>query len=156
MDFEFDELVLLTTQEVIVLHDMSIKKWGGRPGILNYSNLDGAVGRVKTAMSYEESADPIKAACLYAHAISRSHGFNDGNKRGAYASMSTCLAVNGFSIDGVEPEDMAQRIIDLASGLTPLEEFEVFIRDVAKADATYKYIKDMDLPQPIASEDLTP
>lgn len=146
MSFSFEELVLLTTQEVIVLHDMSIKKYGGRSGILNYGNLDSAVGRVKTAMSYEDTPDPIKAACLYAHAVSRSHGFNDGNKRAAYAAMSTCLAINGFVISGVDPEDMAQRIIDLATRLTPIEEFELFIRDVARPDSTYQFIKDMDLP----------
>lgn len=143
---EFHDLVLLTTQEVIVLHDMAIKRWGGTNGVLNFTNLDGAVGRVRTALSYEEDVDPIKAACLYAHGISRSHGFRDGNKRTSYACLMTCLAVNGYSIEGVEPEDMAERIIDLATGATPLTEFEMFVRDVARLDDTYQFIVDLDLP----------
>jgi death-on-curing family protein len=145
MEPAYENVVFLTTQEVIVLHDMAIKNWGGRSGLLNFAALDAAVGRVKTALSYDEQPDPVHAACLYAHAISRNHGFADGNKRTAYAAMTTCLAVNGYAIENIEPEDMANLIIDLASGSMPLEEFEVLIRDIVRPDPTYQYIKDNDL-----------
>jgi death-on-curing protein len=140
-----EEIVYLTVQDVVLIHDMSVRQWGGRKGILNFAMLDSAVNRVRTAMAYESEPDAIKAACLYAHAIGRNHGFRDGNKRTAYGAMSTCLAVNGLRISGVEDEEMAQRIVDLATGATPVEEFEIFIRDVVTFDDTFRYIQEIDL-----------
>jgi hypothetical protein len=35
--------------------------------------------------------------------------------------------------------------VDLATGATPVEEFEIFIRDVVTFDDTFRYIQEIDL-----------
>lgn len=97
----------LTTEEVIVIHELLLAEFGGIRGI-----TEAGFGRLETAVSvpqqsmfgvdlYEGLAN--KAAAL-SHAIIRNHPFSDGNKRVAVVTLAEMLARNGAELTATNDE----------------------------------------------------
>jgi death on curing protein len=86
--------VWLTTAEVIALHEMQLRRFGGPAGIRDLGALDSALGRPINKWQYE-GADLAAMAAAYAYGIARNHPFVDGNKRAAFVAMMLFLRKNG-------------------------------------------------------------
>ncbi len=103
MSFELpknlDEVIYLTEDDVVFIHDEVALIEGGRPGILKRADLLSAIGRPEQAAQYDTSADFIQIAAYYWHGISVSHGFVDGNKRTGFLCAISFLAANGIEFD---------------------------------------------------------
>ena len=84
----------LTVTEVLAIHDDQIEQYGGAHGIRDRGQLEAAVFRPRTGYYTDVVAE---AAALW-ESLSQNHPFIDGNKRTAFASMYTFLAINGISI----------------------------------------------------------
>lgn len=68
---------------------------GGRPGIANLSNIQGALGR---PCHGHHRAISRKAAALL-HGMATSHGFADGNKRTAWLVTLLLIEACGYALD---------------------------------------------------------
>ncbi|MDY3927880.1 MAG: type II toxin-antitoxin system death-on-curing family toxin [Clostridia bacterium] len=92
-------MILLTVNEVIILHEKLISKTGGLNGIRDVSMLESAVLSCFQTFDEEELyPEIVDKAARMAFGICKNHPFIDGNKRTAILSMITILYTNGIKI----------------------------------------------------------
>ena len=76
--------------------------------------IESALARPKNRWTYGET-DIVTLAAAYAFGLCRNHGYVDGNKRVAFATMATFLRLNGVELFAPEA-DAASAMFSLASG----------------------------------------
>jgi death-on-curing protein len=121
------EPVWLTTAEVIALHEMQLRRFGGPAGIRDPGALESALGRPLNKWQYE-GADMAQLAAAYAYGIARNHPFVDGNKRAAFVSMMLFLRKNGVRFAPSQAEATII-VMDLAAGEVSEGSLTRWIRD---------------------------
>ncbi|MFC2172876.1 type II toxin-antitoxin system death-on-curing family toxin [Acidobacteriota bacterium] len=91
--------IFLTIAEVLQIHRDQIERYGGAPGVRDFSLLQSAVAM--PASTFEGRflhSDLYDMAAAYLFHITQNHPFIDGNKRvGAVASF-VFLSLNGIEI----------------------------------------------------------
>jgi death-on-curing protein len=92
-----NELRFLTLNEVLYLHDQSLKRFGGSAGIREPGLIESALGSAQNTFWYG-SGDLFEIAAAYAFHIAEAQAFLDGNKRTAAASAIAFLTLNGMPI----------------------------------------------------------
>ena len=96
------EYEILTTQDIIELHDKLIDDFGGLKGTYpeTGSKVDAILGNVYGNYFGQELYPSLfdKAAMLL-YSLCKNHCFPDGNKRIAFNSCEILLAINGFMLD---------------------------------------------------------
>lgn len=87
----------LTTEDVLLLHHLSIEKSGGSHGLRDVGLLDAAVHRPQATFAGEDLYPTLfdKAGAL-CHSLIKNHAFVDGNKRTSLLSAMTFLELNGY------------------------------------------------------------
>lgn len=118
----------LTVDQVLALHEASIRGFGGEPGLRDRGLLESAVAVPQAAFGGEylhESINDMAAAYLF-H-VARNHPFVDGNKRAALLAALVFLDLNGSALDatGAEIYDIT---VSVASGNLPKEQLVGFFR----------------------------
>ncbi|MBU1326520.1 type II toxin-antitoxin system death-on-curing family toxin [Patescibacteria group bacterium] len=95
----------LTTEDVLLLHHLSIEKSGGSHGLRDAGLLDSAVQRPKASFAGVDLYPSIfaKAGAL-CHSLIKNHAFVDGNKRTSLLSAMTMLELNGFRFECEQEE----------------------------------------------------
>lgn len=90
---------LLTTEQVLFIHDRLIEETGGEHGLRDYNLLESAVARPWAGYGDVEFCPTRhdKAAVLMESLI-RNHPFVDGNQRTGFAAAGTILALNGWDL----------------------------------------------------------
>lgn len=85
-------MIYLTTDEVVALQERVIQRSGGLQGVKNHGMVDSAVAQPKQTFGVVDLYEMIaeKAAAL-GFSLARNHGFEDGNKRIAHATMESYL-----------------------------------------------------------------
>jgi len=73
------------------------------------------------------NADAILVGAMYAIGIAHNHPFIDGNKRVAWVSMRTFLALNGVEL-AYERVDAVREMLALAAGERSDEQFIGWVR----------------------------
>jgi death on curing protein len=81
--------------EVIVVHDQLIARFGGSPGIRDRGGLESALARPQSGYY----SDIIQEAAALWESLSQNHPFVDGNKRVAVTVTAAFLKVNGYRLD---------------------------------------------------------
>lgn len=104
---------LLTLEQILTLHAMCIKRFGGSQGLRNLGRLESIIA-TQTQEVFDEELYPgiyAKAAAL-CRGITTDHPFIDGNKRTGMLVALTFLKINrvGFTAKPGEIEDFAVRI----------------------------------------------
>ena len=84
----------LSLDEVLVLHERLIEKFGGAPGIRDRGLLESALYRPQSG--YYEGLDQMAAALFESLLIN--HPFVDGNKRVAFFATDVFLRLNGWKL----------------------------------------------------------
>ncbi len=97
------EPVFLGLDEVIVIHNDQMKRYGGYPGIRDIELLKSAIAMPAACFGGDYlHTDIYEMAAAYLYHIVRNHPFIDGNKRtGAVASV-IFLMMNGIEINADE------------------------------------------------------
>jgi death on curing protein len=108
------EPIWLTTAEVVALHEMQLRRFGGPAGIRDSGALESALGRPINKWQYE-GADLAGMTAAYAYGIARNHPFIDGNKRAAFVAMMLFLRKNGVKFAPSQAE-ATLIILGLAAG----------------------------------------
>lgn len=86
--------VYLTIDEIILIHEILIQKFGGSSGIRDKGALESAIFRPQSGY-YK---DIVEQATALFESLAVNHPFIDGNKRIAFAAMDTFLRVNGYKL----------------------------------------------------------
>ena len=84
----------LTRADVLAIHADQIATYGGAGGLRDPGQLEAALFRPQSGYYEDEIAE---AAALW-ESLSQNHPFVDGNKRTAFASAYTFLAINGIEV----------------------------------------------------------
>lgn len=85
---------------------MLLAEHGGASGIRDEGLLDSALSSPRNLLAYE-AADIFRLAAAYAHALTRNHPFQDGNKRIALTVAGVFLELNGYRLEGPEADAVA-------------------------------------------------
>ena len=103
----------LAVSDVLAMHAVLIRRYGGTPGMRDAGALESALFRPQTGY-YEDIV--AEAAALF-ESLAINHPFLDGNKRIAFAATDTFLRINGHRIKG-NPEDIHADIMSLFESAT--------------------------------------
>ncbi len=106
---------LLSAQDVIHIHQTVIHAYelqGQAPD----KSVEAVVGRVLNRVRYGQISDVFELAACYAAFIAVAHAFNDANKRTAFATMDTILALNGVKLDYGNPQAAGDMIVKVVLG----------------------------------------
>lgn len=93
--------VYLTLEDVLYLHDDQLRLFGGAAGVRDEGLILSALLRPQTGY-YN---DLIEEAAALWESLAMNHGFIDGNKRVAFASLLAFLGLNGLMLTA-EPDDV--------------------------------------------------
>ena len=107
-------LNLPAREDVVELHDDTVREHGGSLGIRDENALRSALARPQNMLLYGRELDLFDLAASLAHGIMRSHPFQDGNKRASWIAMQITLITNG--VDMKVPGDEARdKMFDFAN-----------------------------------------
>lgn len=90
---------ILTLRQILLLHELMIKKHGGSSGVRDKGMFESAIHRPFATFSGEDLYPDVylKAGALI-QSIVKNHPFVDGNKRTAYVSTFMFLKKNGVDL----------------------------------------------------------
>jgi death-on-curing protein len=89
------DFLYLTTGEVLVMHSLLIRQYGGSDGVRDVGLLEAALFRPQTGYY----SDIIEEAAALLESLTVNHPFVDGNKRVAFAVTDVFLKINGHRIN---------------------------------------------------------
>lgn len=89
-----NEVVRLTVEDVIDIHDDQIARYGGVAGLKSIALLESAIASPLNHYHYGER-QLLRLATQLAYAIAKNHAFVDGSKRTATVAMLEFLYLNG-------------------------------------------------------------
>jgi death-on-curing protein len=104
----------LTLDEIIIIHERQLARFGGASGIRDQGAIESALSRPRNKWLYEES-DLVALAAAYAFGLAKNHPFVDGNKRVSFIGMIAFLRLNGVRFAPPQNEATAM-IFALAAG----------------------------------------
>lgn len=106
-------MIVLTVDEIILLHDKLIVATGGSPGLRDRGLLESAVYSVSSSFDEVETYPTVEEkAARFAYALTQNHAFADGNKRIGILAMLTTLRMNDVELQYTQRE-----LIDLGLGI---------------------------------------
>jgi len=106
-------MIVLTTDEVIEIHDKLINVTGGSPGLRDIGLLESAVlGCNQSFGGVDIYPTIIDKAARLAYAVCKNHPFIDGNKRVAVTALLVTLQMNDILLSFTQTE-----LIDLGLGV---------------------------------------
>lgn len=93
----------LALDDVLYIHAEQLRLFGGAQGVRDHGLIESALLRPQTGYY----ADLIEQAAALWESLAMNHGFVDGNKRVAFASMDIFLGLNGARLEAVPAEVVA-------------------------------------------------
>jgi death-on-curing protein len=106
-------MILLTVNEIVVLHDQLINETGGSSGIRDMGLLESAIYSAIQSFDDIEVYPTIKEkSARFAFAITQNHPFVDGNKRIGIFVMLMSLRLNNITLKYTQ-----QELIELGLGI---------------------------------------
>jgi death-on-curing protein len=118
----------ITDDALFAIHAAQIERFGGLHGILDKNVVHSALTRAINRWAYDETCDMADLAAAYLVGFAGSQGFNDGNKRTGVACALVFLAINGISIDPIDPQLLQDLALEVANGRAGLDETSHFFR----------------------------
>lgn len=120
----------LTLEEVLVLHDYQIIRFGGSHGLISLPLLESALTRPKTNISgMEMYASVFEKAAVLAFSIIKNHPFLDGNKRTGLHAALTFIELNGFNVKMSSKVlvklglDIANNVLDISDAVALFKKY---------------------------------
>ena len=120
----------LTVADVLAMHSVLIKRFGGDPGVRDPGALEAALFRPQTGY-YD---DIVAEAAALMESLGINHPFVDGNKRIAFAAAHVLLRVNGCDLRREPLQIYAEMIKMLESGTFDIAHLDPWLRSFASSD----------------------
>ena len=93
-----EEIVYLTLEQVLLIHEDQIDRYGGSHGLRDMALLESAIYRSQATFGgIDLYPTTFEKAGALVHSLLLNHPFVDGNKRTAIASMLVFLELNNYS-----------------------------------------------------------
>lgn len=111
-----DDCLHLAVDDVLLIHERALARFGGLDGVRDVALLESAVAAPRAGFGGQSVyADLADVAAAYLFYICRNHPFLDGNKRTGLGACILFLHLNGVATppDGAEWEGL---VMDVASG----------------------------------------
>ena len=106
----------LSPEQILIIYEVLIKRYGGSCGIRDRGLLESAVFRPQTTIFGEEAyPTPFEKCAVLGYSIIQNHSFLDGNKRVGFAVMHLMLLINGYDMVSTAEEEISMTE-DVASG----------------------------------------
>ena len=124
--------IYLTLEQIIVIHEDQIVRYGGSSGLRDVSLLESAVFRSQSSFGGEDLYPTIfdKASALM-HSLILNHPFIDGNKRTGTASMLVFLELNGYRLQ-VNQKALVSAALDMESKKINVEKLATWLKKHTK------------------------
>ncbi len=120
---------MISSSEVILIHDIVIQRFGGSSGIRDNDALESAINRPFATFDgkdlYPEVID--KAAAILESLVTN-HPFVDGNKRIGYVIMRLFLLQNDLDIIASQDEKY-ELVMAVAKGEDKYENIKVWLKE---------------------------
>ena len=98
-------MILLTVDEIMMLHDKLIRATGGSPGLRDRGLLESAVFSMNAGFEdVEQYPTAEEKAARLGYALISNHAFVDGNKRVGVLAMLMTLRLNGVTLKYTQQE----------------------------------------------------
>ncbi len=112
----------LSVEEIILIHEYELQRYGGAPGIKSIELLESAVHRPKTSFGgQEEYSTKFEKAAALMHALIKNHPFTDGNKRTALVASIVLLKLNGLKVN-LGQKRLVEHILNIAKRQLSVQE----------------------------------
>lgn len=123
-----EETRALSKAEAISIHDASLARFGGLPGVRDEGLLESALAQPYQSVFGEDLYPTVedKAARL-CYGIAKNHPFLDGNKRTACACMGAYLRLNGRRFRPAA-EDLLRIMLSVAGGTASYDELSAWVK----------------------------
>jgi death-on-curing protein len=120
------DFLYLTTGEVLVMHSLLIRQYGGSDGVRDVGLLEAALFRPQTGYY----SDIIEEAAALLESLAVNHPFVDGNKRVAFAVTDVFLKINGHKINSTSQKIYSELIKLFEAREFDFKNLEKFLRKV--------------------------
>jgi death-on-curing protein len=120
------DFLYLTTSEVLVMHSLLIRQFGGSDGVRDVGLLEAALFRPQTGYY----SDIIAEAAALLESLAVNHPFVDGNKRVAFAVTDVFLRINGYEINSTSQKIYSELIRLFDTKEFDFKNLEKFLRKV--------------------------
>lgn len=124
--------IFLTLEQVLVIHEDQIERYGGSIGIRDLALLESAIFRPQSSFSGQDLYETIfdKATALV-HSLLLNHAFIDGNKRTSTVSTIVFLKLNGWNLV-VSQNELVQFAKDVEEKKLSLEQISFWLEKNSK------------------------
>lgn len=120
-------LIPLRAAEVLAIHNASIERFGGAPGVRDEGLLESALAQpFQSFGDVELYPSHAEKAARYAFGIISNHPFCDANKRTGAAVMGAFLRMNGASFKP-RADELLSVVLGTASGSVSYRELAAWI-----------------------------
>lgn len=123
----------LAVEQLLRLHEMQLRAFGGSPGLRDRGRLEAAAARPQMTFGGEDLYPDLaaKAAALM-HSLVTNHPFVDGNKRVGVMAAELLLVVNGHDLEA-EDNDLVELTFGVARGEISSEALAIWLRQRIRA-----------------------
>ena len=123
------EVNYLTLPDVLAMHMVLIKRFGGSDGVRDMGSLESAIARPQSGY-YK---DVIESAAALFESLAINRPFIDGNKRVAFAATDVFLRINGYRFTLNSKEIYASMMKFFDTGTFKLATIEPWLRKSVSA-----------------------
>lgn len=113
----------LTSEDIAKLNEAIVAERDEPFLIRDEALLGGATCRAPDHWYYGGEADIFTLACVLCFGIAENHPFEQGNKRTGWAAAGLFLAINGYVIEIVDDESLAEDMISVIEHKQALQWF---------------------------------
>lgn len=119
----------LTLEQILVIHQDQVDRYGGGHGLRDLTLLESAVLRPQTTFSGDDLYPTLfdKAAALL-YSLVNNHVFTDGNKRTAIAATIVFLIQNDYELR-VSNEELVKTVLAVAEKRLTLENISLWLEN---------------------------
>lgn len=123
----------LSVEQLLRLHQMQLREFGGAPGLRDRGGLEAAAARPQRTFGGEDLYPDLaaKAAALM-HSLVMNHPFVDGNKRMGAMAAELFLLVNGYDLDAGN-EAVVEVTFGVARGDVSAEALAIWLRQRSRS-----------------------
>jgi len=110
----------LDADEVILIHERILDRFGGAGGLRDWGLLDSAVNRLRATFAGKDLyPDIFTRAAALGHSLILNHPFVDGDKRTAWEAMRTFIEENRYLLQAEHDEiiELMLKIEDKSLGV---------------------------------------
>jgi death-on-curing protein len=120
--------VYLSLEQVLELHRLEVRRFGGSAGLRERGRLEAALTRPQMTFAGEDLYPDVESkAAAVMHSLVMNHPFVDGNKRTGAAVAELFLNLNGVELEA-DDDDLVAVTLSVARGEVNAEALAIWLR----------------------------